>query len=265
MQFASLFLLLSAAAPAAQAQQGGTGGIVVNVVDAANQRPIELVRVFLVGTTVGGTTTADGKVTLRNVPAGDATIIQAALGNPDLKPERSAEHETGFETQMLNERLSLDVTYYSKITQDASISAILPPSYGSVTSQLRNIGAVKNAGLEVSVTSLLVDREAFGWDISIATSANKNKVVSLGDTPPQIGTTSRIVPGYPISGQWARPITGWEDKNGDGLHTYFADPAKNEVFVGDSAIYRGSPTPRYMTTLTSGWDFFHRKLRITTM
>ena len=71
--------------------------------------------------------------------------------------------------------------------------------------------------------------------------------------------------GYPISGFWARPITGCEDKNGDGLLTYWADSARNEVFVGDSAIFRGYATPRYTSTLSSGFDFFDRKLRVQTM
>ncbi|GAB1340990.1 SusC/RagA family TonB-linked outer membrane protein [Gemmatimonas sp.] len=197
--------------------------------------------------------------------ADQPTITQAALGNANLKPERSAEHEMGFETQMLNQRLSLDFTYYSKITTDALYDAVLPPSFGSVASQLRNLASVKNSGVEVSINAQLVQRDAFGWDVNISSSANDNKVVSTGDTPPQIGTTTRIQAGYPISGLWARPITGWQDKNGDGLLTYFADAARNEVFVGDSTIFRGYSTPRYMTTLTSGWDLFSKKLRVQTM
>ncbi|MFN7456059.1 MAG: SusC/RagA family TonB-linked outer membrane protein [Gemmatimonas sp.] len=193
------------------------------------------------------------------------TITQAALGNANLRPERSAEHEMGFETQMLNQRLSLDFTYYSKITTDALYSAILPPSFGSVTSQLRNLASVKNAGIEVALNAQLVQRDAFGWDVNISSSANDNAVVSLGGTPPQIGTTTRIQTGYPVGGLWARPITGWQDKNGDGLLTYFTDAARNEVFVGDSAIFRGYSTPRYMTTLINGFDFFAKKLRVQTM
>lgn len=197
--------------------------------------------------------------------ADQPTIIQAALGNPNLRPERSAEHEMGFETQMLNQRLSLDFTYYSKITTDALYQAVLPPSYGSVTSQLRNLASVKNAGVEIALNAQLVQREIFGWDVNISSSANENKVVSLGDTPPQIGTTTRVQAGYPIGGLWARPITGWQDKNGDGLLTYWPDEARNEVFVGDSTIFRGYSTPRYMTTLTSGWDLFSKKVRVQTM
>lgn len=197
--------------------------------------------------------------------ADQPTIIQAALGNPDLRPERSAEHETGFETQLFGDRLSLDFTYYSKITTDALISAILPPSFGSVAEQLRNLGSVKNAGIEASVNAQLFQRRQFGWDVTIATAANHNKVVSLGDTPPQIGTTTRIVAGFPIQGYWARPITGWQDKNGDGLLTYFADQARNEVFVGDSAIFRGYATAPYTTTFTNGIDLLNRTLRFTSM
>jgi TonB-linked SusC/RagA family outer membrane protein len=197
--------------------------------------------------------------------ADQPTIVQAALGNPDLKPERSIEHEAGFEMQFLGQRLSLDATYYSKITQDALIREVLPPSYGQVATRLTNIGSVKNAGAELGVTAQLIDRSRFGWDVNISASTNANKVVSLGATPPQIGTTTRIVAGYPISGYWAQPITGWEDKNGDGLLTYFADAAKNEVFVGDSVIFRGYATPRHVLTLINGFDLLDRKLRLTSL
>jgi TonB-linked SusC/RagA family outer membrane protein len=193
------------------------------------------------------------------------TVVQAALGNADLKPERSAEHETGFEAQLFGQRLSLDFTYYSKITTDALIEAVLPPSLGSVEDQLRNLGSVKNAGVEVSLQAQLFQHRNFGWDLTVVSAANRNKVVSLGNTPEQIGTATRIVAGYPISGYWARPITGWQDKNGDGLLTYFADEARNEVFVGDSVIFRGYATAPYTTTFTNGVDLFGRALRLTTM
>ena len=193
------------------------------------------------------------------------TVTQAALGNANLKPERSAEQETGFEVTMFSGRMNVDATYYSKITKDALISAVLPPSYGAVTSQLRNLGAVKNAGAELAINTQLADGKEFGWNINVSGSMNANKVVSLGDNPPQIGTTSRTVAGYPIAGLWAQPINGWKDKNGDGLLTYWADPNKNEVFIGDSIIFRGYATPPYSATLTNGFEFFGRKLRLNTM
>lgn len=197
--------------------------------------------------------------------ADQPTLIQAALGNPNLKPERSAENEAGFEAQLFGSRLSLDVTYYSKVTKDALIAAVLPPSYGSVTTQLRNLGSVKNSGFELGINAQLVNRSYFGWNVNVSASSNANVVQSLGNTPAQIGTTNRTVAGYPIAGYWAAPITGYQDKNGDGYLTWYTDTARNEVFVADSAVFRGYATPRYNTTITNGFDFLNHKLRFTSL
>ncbi len=188
-------------------------------------------------------------------------VLGGAL-NPDLKPERSTEVEGGFEARLFGERVSLDATYYSKMAKNSLIDRILPPSYGSLSTQITNLGKVKNAGVEAVVTTQLVDRPVLAWDLTVSGSANDNKVVSLGKTPEQVGTATRIVAGYPISGFWAKPILGWEDKNKDGLLTYYADPTKNEVFVGDTVIFRGYSTPRYSVTFSNGFDLLSRALRL---
>jgi outer membrane receptor protein involved in Fe transport len=201
-----------------------------------------------------------------NVATADVPIVTfASLGNPDLKPERSGEFEGGFETQMLRGRLGLDVTYYHKKTQDALIERIVPPSYGVTTRQLSNLGSVRNSGWEFQVNALPLDRPGLAWDVNLSGSLNDNEVLSLGNTPPQIGNASRVVEGYPVGGLWARPITGWEDKNGDGILTYYADEARNEVFIGDSAIFRGYSTPRYQASATTGFEVLNRSLRFQAM
>ncbi|MGQ0540092.1 MAG: SusC/RagA family TonB-linked outer membrane protein [Gemmatimonadaceae bacterium] len=196
-----------------------------------------------------------------DVPA----VVSGDIGNPDLKPERSSEFEGGFEAKLLNDRVSLDVTYYRKKTRDALIDAIVAPSLGSANEVKRNLGSVENNGWELMLSSQLLDREAFAIDITLNGSTNANKLISLGGTPPQIGTTIRVVEGFPLFGFWAQPITGWQDKNGDGLLTYHADPNLNEVFVGDSVVFRGYTTPRHVATLTTGFDLFKRRLRLQTM
>jgi outer membrane receptor for monomeric catechols len=59
------------------------------------------------------------------------TLTNNALGNDELKPERTTELEGGFEMKMLNNRLSLDVTAYQKRTKDALIAAVIAPSVGT--------------------------------------------------------------------------------------------------------------------------------------
>ena len=62
------------------AQQPTTGALTVRVTDAANQRPIEAARVFLVGTNFGGQTTPEGRVLLRALAPGSYTVRVLRVG-----------------------------------------------------------------------------------------------------------------------------------------------------------------------------------------
>jgi TonB-linked SusC/RagA family outer membrane protein len=210
---------------------------------------------------------------LQSIRSTDASGLQiSALGNPNLKPERSAEWEGGFETKLMQNRLSFDMTYYNKRTKDALISAIVPPSVGSATNVRENLGSVSNLGWEYLATAQVFDSKKFAWDLSVTYSANTNKVVSLGGTPTQKGTTNWIAEGYPVRALFDNPILWYKDKNGDGLITYWAnDTAKNEIAVLDSSkfgtgtsadAYLGYPQPRLLGTLTSGFDLLNRRVRI---
>jgi TonB-linked SusC/RagA family outer membrane protein len=205
---------------------------------------------------------------LQQIRALDQGGLQlSALGNDDLKPERSTEWEGGFDGKLLDSRVNFELTYYTKTTKDALINAIVAPSAGSANNVRRNLGSVENTGWEYQVNAQLMDRAAFGWDMTISYSTNDNKVVSLGGTPEQKGTTNWIVQGYPIRGFWENPILGYEDKNGDGLITYWggADSAKNEIFVGPEDVFLGYNQPRYIGSLSTGFDLLGRRLRIQSL
>jgi hypothetical protein len=197
--------------------------------------------------------------------ADEPGLIFSAIGNDLLKPETSRELEMGFEAGFFDGRYLVDLTYYNKRTRDALIEAIVAPSLGAATDVRRNLGATENKGFELLVRGQLFDREWLGADLTISATTNANKVLSLGDTPPQIFTNNRIVEGYPLFGWWGRPITGWDDKNADGILTYNADPNLNEVFVGDSVEFLGYASPRRTVAITPGIDLLNRRLRITAM
>jgi TonB-linked SusC/RagA family outer membrane protein len=202
-----------------------------------------------------------GSASVKNLDQPTETYNQ--IGNLFLKPERSTEWEGGFDSRLFGSRIQFDVTYFSRITHDALISAILAPSAGAgATSVRQNLGSIKNAGFEVTLGGQVVDRQQIGLDFQLTTSLIGNKVVSLGGTQRQVGTTNWVAEGYPIRGLFARPITGWQDKNGDGILTSSTDPTKNEIFVSPDTIFRGYAEPRYLTSLTSGIDLFKHKLRI---
>ncbi|MEO8620349.1 MAG: SusC/RagA family TonB-linked outer membrane protein [bacterium] len=196
-----------------------------------------------------------------NVDKADSPgVITNGVGNLELKPERATEFEGGFDTKLFDSRVNLEVTYYSKLTKDALISRVLPPSAGVAAARFENLGSVKNAGLEVLVNTQLVNRKQIGWDITYSASSNANKLVDLGKVPPIIGSPQAVMSqkaGYPINGYWQRPITGYADTNGDGLISL------NEITVGDTAEFLGASVPKYEMTLSNGFDLFNRAIRIS--
>ena len=226
---------------------------------------------------------------LRTFSAGSASIKNSdqaietynAIGNSDLKPERSSEWEAGFDSRWFGNRLQLDMTYYSRLTHDALIGAVIAPSLGSgATSQRMNLGSVKNAGLEISTGGQIIDRDMVALDFRVSSSMNANKVVSLGSTPPQIGVTNWIVAGYPINGIWARPIISWNDADGNGILTVPEVVIASDTLWDDSidpitgkpkhaiigiGTFRGYAAPRYLTTMTPGLELFHRRLRFQSL
>ena len=195
-----------------------------------------------------------------DVPA----VVYDAIGNEALKPESTTELEAGFDLRAFANRASLEFTYYHKRTRDALIEAIVPPSAGAAEDVTENLGSVRNIGFEALLTTQLVDRPAFGMDLSVNASTNDNKLVSLGDVEPIIEVTSRTIGGYPLFSYWGQKVT-YEDKNGDGLLFYSADEARNEVFVADSATFIGEANAKHNVSTTLGLEFLDRRLRIQTL
>ena len=189
-----------------------------------------------------------------------AGLIDSSVGNVNLKPERAAELETGLDARLFGGRLSAELTYYDKIRRDAIVPRVLPPSSGTGLSvRNENIGRVRNAGLEALVTAQLVDARRFGWSTTLNGAINHNRVLTLGDVPPIIGSNTRDEAGYPLFGWWARRIRDVHDANGDGIIT------ANELKVDDSASFIGPSSPTREASLTNSFDFLHHALRLTAL
>src|SRR5436853_300236 len=191
-----------------------------------------------------------------NVDGTDAAaIVFSAVGNPDLKPERAREFELGGEVNLLQNRVTVELTYYNKRTQDALIARTVAPSVGASASRFENLGAVVNRGVEGLIRAVVIDRPAIVWDISAKLSYNTNLIADMGGVPPIIGTTTSQVQGYPINGWWQRPYT-FSDADGNGIIT------ANEIQVGDSMVFVGYANPRWEIAGTTGVDLLNRTLRI---
>ncbi len=108
-----------------------------------------------------------------------------------------------------------------KLTQDALISAIIAPSLGSgATSQRANLGSVKNAGLEVTLGGQIIDRRAARPRLPLRHVAQREQ----GRQPRHArrrrsASRTGSSPAIRSAASGRKPITGWNDKNDDGILT----------------------------------------------
>jgi outer membrane receptor protein involved in Fe transport len=197
-----------------------------------------------------------------DVPA----VVFTTLGNADLKPERSTEYEAGIDGTFFSNRVNAELTYYRKLSKDALIGRTLPPSLGTgATTRLENLGSIRNSGFEGLLSAVLVQRPSFGLDFLLNASHNDNELTSLGGQP-SIGTTQQQREGYPLYGWWSRQLTGFEDKNGNGIIEYNANADLSEITVTDTSVFIGHSLPRTEASLTGGMDLFSgRRVRLSAM
>jgi TonB-linked SusC/RagA family outer membrane protein len=207
--------------------------------------------------------------------SGDYTgVVFTALGNRGLKPERSTELELGIDGTFWNSRLTTELTFYNKSSKDALVERVLPPSIGTGNDErFENLGEVRNRGFEALINAQLIQRPSFGWDVTLNGSTNDNELVSLGGLPNIVlSSTLQNREGYPLNGWWSRRLEGWEDKDGNGIisNTGCATLRANntpacEISVSDTNVFNGYSSPRREAALSTGLDFFNRRLRLSGM
>lgn len=106
-------------------------------------------------------------------------IRTSSIGNPDLKPEKGTEYEVGLESDFLRGRMGFEFTYYRKEMKDLLLPIALPPSAGFAGSQLQNLGATLNHGVEMSLMVTPIDRRNFRWESRLNFAYNSNKLLAL--------------------------------------------------------------------------------------
>ena len=99
--------------------------------------------------------------------------------NPDLKWETTTTWNAGFDFGFLNNRISANLDGYYRKTTDLLNTVTIPvgTNFGSVLT--KNIGSMKNYGIEFSINAKPIVTKDFTWDISYNISWNHNEITSL--------------------------------------------------------------------------------------
>lgn len=203
-----------------------------------------------------------------------ASIITSA--NPAIRWESTTQLDIGLEFGIWNDRLSGEIDYYERTTNDILVAVPIPSYVGSANNPTINAATVRNSGIDISLSwrDLLGD---FGYRITGMLSTVNNEVIELGEGNEEIfggglgvggllGT--RTVPGLPIGAFFGYEVDGvfqtqeeidsspnrgvevpgdlkFVDTNGDGVistedRTYLGSPVPTLIYNGEVELtYKG--------------------------
>jgi TonB-dependent starch-binding outer membrane protein SusC len=122
----------------------------------------------------------------------------------------------------VNDRLSLELTYFHKKGIDQILALPVPGSLGASGPDM-NVGALLNTGFEIASEARILTMPNLAFQVRGSLATLKNELLDLGGVP----ETATRREGFPLNGTWGRPIVS-------------VDVANNRVVVTDSLKFMGN-------------------------
>jgi TonB-linked SusC/RagA family outer membrane protein len=202
-----------------------------------------------------------GKTGNQEFPAGSAQERYGLLenggsklenvANPNLKWESSSTLNFGLDFGILNNRITGNIDYYSRVTNDL----LLDPSVSEPGPQIpawKNInGEVANTGVEIGLNAQIISKENFGWYLGGNISFLNNEFRNYTGPPILTGN---------LFGQGSSGAYVQEMKNGYSLNTFFVreflglDETGNSEYTngGDTFVAAGDPNANVIMGISTG-------------
>ena len=168
----------------------------------------------------------------------------STLGNPLLQWEKTKQIDIGYEFGILDNKISLEVDLYRRITENLLLDADLPPSSGFGSAQ-ENIGRLRNDGIEITLNTLNISSGAFSWRSNFNISFNRNKILALTYGQPALSSNATYLSqfGQPLFlHEIGKPIGMMIGYIWDGNYQYddFDNPAPDVYVLKNTVATNGT-------------------------
>lgn len=140
-------------------------------------------------------------------------LPDTTLPNPNLKWETSSSTNIGLDFGFFDGRLSGSLELYDTQTTDLLVYKSLSQSLG-YTSQLVNMGAVQNRGVELTLNTTPVVTNGFEWNLNLSFATNRNKIKRIDGSLDENGK-----PANDVNNNWfiGYPMNVYYDYQFDGI------------------------------------------------
>lgn len=102
------------------------------------------------------------------------------LSNPNLRAEKNDQFNIGTDVVLFKNKVFANIDFYSRTTKDMLLSYPIPPSQGvDFPFFVANGGKLRNTGLEITITTMNMQKNDMTWGTTLVWAANRSKIVSL--------------------------------------------------------------------------------------
>ena len=179
-------------------------------------------------------------------------------GASDLKPERTNTFEVGTNLRFLQNRLSVDFTYYDakSIDQIIPVPTSLTTGYSSF---ILNAGSMRNRGVELMLKGSPIATDDLLWDITLNYTRNRNEVLEIyegiedifiGDHFGYAGSSAsiRLIEGQPYGNIYGRSYARYGASD-DDLFIDYSQP----LLIGDDGFPVIETTQKILGNTQPDW------------
>ena len=172
-----------------------------------------------------------------------------------LKNEGLKEFEVGLETKFLQNRVSLDVTYFDRKGTDLlTPGSPYAPGTGFSSASI-NAGDMTNKGIEIVLGLTPIRTKDFTWDLTVNFSKIKNKITRLAPGINSIQFAGFTHPGiFAFAGQPYGVIYGTSFLRDSATHKLLLDDNAYPQVDNNSSVI-GNVTPNWTGGLTSTFTY----------
>ena len=114
-------------------------------------------------------------------PSGETVVpgyTPSGIPNTELQWESNQTFNVGLDLGFFRQRLTVTSEFYLNRSSHLLLNSKVPMSSG-FTTMMRNIGKTRNIGVDLTVTSVNIDKNDFTWTTNLNISHNKNEIVAL--------------------------------------------------------------------------------------
>lgn len=192
--------------------------------------------------------------------------IPMSMANPGLKWEKTAQVNTGIDFSFLKHRISGSVEFYQSNTSDILMQRDIPVITGYPNIWF-NIGKMRNTGVEITLSTVNIEKNGLRWTSDFTWSTNKEKIIELVNGKQDmkannyfIGQPLQVFRTYVVGGLWQNTPADLAEMAKWAANGFYFEPGQYKPveqgtpdykLTDDDMVIRGSDRPKWVAGMNN--------------